>query len=73
MGLRTLRILWIYWDLLQMAAKAGGHYGPVFQSHHRVTQWDPLSPIIFNRVVEAVIQHWVTVVPPPPRRALNMA
>ena len=61
-GPRMLRILQKYWDRLQMAAKAGGHYGPVFQSHHRVTQEEPLSPTIFNVVVDAIIRHWVTVV-----------
>ena len=45
-----------------MAAKAGGHYGPVFQSHHRVTQGGPLSPTIFKVVIDAVIQHRVKVV-----------
>ena len=25
-----------------------------------VTQGDPLSPTIFNVVVDAVVQHWVT-------------
>ena len=52
-----LRILRIYWVWLQMEAKAGGHYGPVFQSHHVVTQGDPLSPTIFNVVVGVVILH----------------
>ena len=62
MGPRTLCILRIYWVRLQMAAKAGGHYRPVFHSHRGVTQGDPLSPTIFNVVVDAVIKHWVTVV-----------
>ena len=45
-----------------MAAKAGGHYRPASQSHHRVTQGDPLSPKIFNVVVDAFIRHWMKVV-----------
>ena len=45
-----------------MAEKAGGHYGPVFQIHYGVSQGDPLSPTIFNMVIDAVIRHWVTVV-----------
>ena len=61
-GSRTLRILQTYWVRLQMEAKAGGHYGPAFQSYRGVTQGDPLSPTIFNVVVDAVIRHWVTVV-----------
>ena len=38
LGPRTLRILRTYWVRIQMAAKAGSHYGPTFQSHHGVTQ-----------------------------------
>ena len=64
-GPKMLHNLRTYWDWLQIAEKSGGHYGPEFQSHCRVTQGDPLSPTIFNVVVEYVIQHWVTVVPPP--------
>ena len=45
-----------------MEAKAGVHYGPVFQSHRRLNQGVPLSPTIFNLVVDAIIRHWVTVV-----------
>ena len=36
-GPRTLRILRTYWVRLQMAARAGGYCGPVFQSHLGVT------------------------------------
>ena len=45
-----------------MAKKVGGHFGPVFQIHLGVTQVGPLSPTIFNVVVDTVIRHWVTVV-----------
>ena len=54
-GPRTLRILRIYWVQLQMAAKGGGHYGPVFHIHRRVTQGYPLSTDIFNVAIVAVI------------------
>ena len=32
-GPRTICVLWTYWDRPQMVTKAGGHYGPTFQSH----------------------------------------
>ena len=54
-GPRTLYILQKYWAWVQMAAKAGGHYIHVFQSHRGITQGEPLSPKIFNVVVESVI------------------
>ena len=45
-----------------MVARAGGYYGTALQGAHGVTQGDPLSPTIFNVVVDSVIRHWVTVV-----------
>ena len=45
-----------------MVAMAGRYYGTTFQGARGVTQVDSLSPTIFNLVVDAVVQHWVTVV-----------
>ena len=45
-----------------MVARAGEYYGTAFQRAHGVTQGDPLSPTIFNVVVDAVVRYWVTVV-----------
>ena len=42
-----------------MAARAGGYYGKAFKGARGVTQGDPLSPTIFNVVVEAVVRHWL--------------
>ena len=61
-GHRNIRILQTYWVGLQVAAKAGGRYLPALQSHYGVTQGKPLSPMIFNVFVYAVIRHWVTAV-----------
>ena len=43
-----------------MVARAGGYYGEYFKGDQGVTQGDPLSPTIFNVVVDAVVRHWVT-------------
>ena len=43
-----------------MVARAGGYYRTGFKSARGVTQRDPLSPTIFNVVVDAVVRHWVT-------------
>ena len=43
-----------------MVAKAGGYYRADFKVARGVMQVDPLSPTSFNVVVDAVVQHWVT-------------
>ena len=43
-----------------MVARAGGYFGTGFKGDRGVTQGDPLSPIIFNVVVDVVVRHWVT-------------
>ena len=45
-----------------MLAKVGRYYWDVFKGARGMTQVDPLSPTIFNVVLDAVVQHWVTVI-----------
>ena len=42
-----------------MVARVGGYYGKALKGERGVTQGDPLSPSIFNVVVDAVVRHWV--------------
>ena len=42
-----------------MVARAGSYYGKGFKGEQGVTQGDPLSPTIFNVVVDAVVRHWL--------------
>ena len=44
-----------------MVARAGGYYRKGFKGGRGVTQGDPLSPTIFNVVVDAVVRHWLTI------------
>ena len=53
------RLLSNYWRRLTMAARSGGYYGTSFKGERGVTQGDPLSPTLFNVVVDAVVRHWL--------------
>ena len=59
-GQRVRRLLREYWSKSTMVARAGGYYGTGFKGERGVTQVNPLSLIIFNVVVDAVVRHWVT-------------
>ena len=61
MGPQSCRLLQTYWRWLTMVARAGGYYGAALKGACGVTQGDPLSPTIFNVVVDAVVRQWVTV------------
>ena len=58
-GPSARRLLTTYWRRLTMVARAGGYYGETFKGARGVTQGDPLTPTIFNVVVDAVVQHWI--------------
>ena len=45
-----------------MLAKAGGYYRSEFQGFRGARQGDPLSPTIFNMVVDVLAIHWVEVI-----------
>ena len=44
-----------------MVARTSGYYETAFKGARGVAQGHPLSPTIFNVVVDAVVRHWVTV------------
>ena len=60
-GHRACRLLWTYWSWMRTVAKAGGYYRAALKNARGVTQGDPLSPTIFNVMVDAVVRHWFTV------------
>ena len=54
---RALRLLWTYWGWITIVDKSRVYYEPLFKGFHGVTQGDPLSPTIFNVVVDSVMSH----------------
>ena len=58
-GPRARRLLRTYWGKSTMVARAGRYYGTGFKGGRGVTQGEPLSPTIFNVVVDAVVIHLV--------------
>ena len=45
-----------------MVKRDDGYFRSTFKGQHTVTQGDPLSPTIFNVVIDTILQHWVTMV-----------
>ncbi len=42
-----------------MVCRAGGNYGELFGAERGVTQGGPLSSLIFNLCVDAVVREWL--------------
>ena len=63
-GDRILRLLSVYWEGARHVCRTGGYYGTPFRSERGVTQGDPVSPVIFNVVVDCVVRHWCQLVFP---------
>ena len=57
---RSCWLLRTCWRILSMVVRAGGYYGEAFKVARGVTQGEPLSPTLFNVVVDVVVCHWVT-------------
>ena len=59
-GPNARRLLPTYWRRLTMVSRVAVYYRTAFVGERGVTQGDPLSPTIFNVVVDAVVRNWVT-------------
>ena len=58
-GPKTTRLIDNFWQLAEMACRAGGHYGRRFRAYRGVTQGGPLSSRLFNLMVDAVVRQWL--------------
>ena len=55
---RMDRLFRKYWEYFIMLVRAGRYYVALFTDSRGVTQDEPLSPTIFNMVLDTVIRHW---------------
>jgi hypothetical protein len=58
-GPKLLRLQTKFWNQVQMACRAGGSFGKPFGAFRGVTQSGPLSSLMFNVCVDAVIREWL--------------
>ena len=56
----ALRLLRQYWYRLMIVERSSDYYRKPFKWYRGFTQGYPLSPTIFNVLVNTVLHHWVT-------------
>ena len=58
-GPKMLRLIKFFWDYAELVCRASGRYGEIFRAGRGVTQGGPLSPKIFNIMVDAIVREWL--------------
>jgi hypothetical protein len=58
-GPNLLRLQKQFWDDAKMVCHAGSNFGEPFGTGRGVTQGGPLSSLIFNVCVDAVVREWL--------------
>lgn len=58
-GTKMLTLIRTFWESAEMVCKAKGNYGDPFRAGRGVTQGGPLSPTLFNLLVDAVTREWL--------------
>ena len=58
-GERAMRLICNFWDQASFVCRAQGRYGRPFKAGRGVTQGGPLSPKIFNVMVDAIVREWL--------------
>ena len=57
-GEKTVRLIARFWKKGVLCCRAAGYYGRIFRERRGVTQGGPLSPTIFNLMVDAILREW---------------
>ncbi len=58
-GPKMLALQKYFWDTAKLVCRAGGNYGEAFSAERGITQGGPLSSLMFNVCVDAVIREWL--------------
>ena len=58
-GPNMLRLIKLFWDRAVLVCRASGVYGEPFLAGRGVTQGGPLSPKLFNILVDAIVREWL--------------
>ena len=58
-GPNMLRVIKHFWDHAVLVCRAEGVFGGSFAAQRGVTQGGPVSPTIFNVMVDAVVREWL--------------
>jgi hypothetical protein len=58
-GPKMLALQKHFWDTAQLVCRAGGNYGEPFSAGRGITQGGPLSSLMFNVCVDAVVREWL--------------
>ncbi len=56
---KMLRLQKHFWDTAKLVCHTGGNYGEPFNAARGVTQGGPLSSLMFNVCVDAVVREWL--------------
>jgi hypothetical protein len=58
-GLKMLHLQKHFWDTAKLVCHARGNYKEPFSTKRGVTQGGPLSSLVFNVCVNAVVREWL--------------
>ena len=54
-----LALIQFFWDNAELVCRAQGVHGKPFKAYRGVTQGGPLSPKLFNIMVDAIVREWL--------------